>query len=219
MGVKMDTRIKIFNRLTIIVVFVMAPIALYVFGYFPRRTLLKEAISLVTILAFFVMLMLFYLSRANITLLRGNHFKKVIQRHKALGYIFVSVILVHPFLVVLPRYFEPGISLNEAFLELISNFDKKGLWLGLLAWCLVIILGVISYFRDKLPMKYNSWRILHGILSIVFICVASLHVIDMGRHINQPMIILISILTLYGVAMLLKPYFFYSSSHTSIDNE
>ncbi len=204
----MENRTKTYNRIAAIAVFIALPVLFYTLGDFARRTLLKEAISLLTILAFFMMLMQFYLSRANKKVLKDHKMGKVIKWHKVLGYVFVSVLLLHPFLIVLPRYFEAGIDPIDAFTELISNFNQTGLLLGLTAWILMFIIGLTSMFRNKLPFSYKTWRLIHGYLSIAFILTASLHVMDMGRHIDKPMAFLITILSLSGVVLLLRTYIF-----------
>lgn len=204
----MENRIKIYNRIALLGVFVAIPIFFYLFGDFPRRTLLKEIISLLTILAFFVLLMQFFLSRANKKLLKVHKMGRVIKWHKVLGYVFTSILILHPFLVVFPKYFETGIGFKAAFSELITNFNQLGLLLGLLAWGLMIIIGIMSFFRDKLFQHYKTWRVFHGINSILFIAMASYHVIDMGRHINKPMIWLIGILSIMAISLLLKTYIF-----------
>lgn len=208
----MENKIKTYNRLAAIAVFVALPVLIYTSGDFARRTVLKESISLLSILAFFMMLMQFYLSRANSTVLKGHKMGKVIKWHKVLGYVFVSTLLLHPFLIVLPRYFEAGVTPNDAFVELLSNFNQQGLILGLTAWILMIIIGLTSIIRNKIPLPYKIWRVIHGYLSIAFILTASLHVVNMGRHINKPMAWLIAILTTIGIAMLLTTYIFKSAS-------
>jgi len=130
----------------------------------------------------------------------------VVKWHKVLGYVFLSILLLHPFLIVLPRYFEAGITPEDAFSELLANFNQQGLMLGLTTWILMIIIGLTSLLRNNLPFTYKTWRVIHGYLSIAFIVTASLHVVNMGRHINNPMAWLIAVLSISGVAMLLKTY-------------
>lgn len=201
---------KTYNRIAAIVVFVALPALAYSLSDFPGRTLLKEAISLLTILAFFMMLLQFYLSRANKNILKGHKMGKVVKWHKVLGYVFVSILLIHPFLIVLPRHFEAGIAPTDAFIEILSNLNQKGLILGLTAWVLMFIIGLTSIFRNQLPFSYKTWRVIHGYLSIAFILTASLHAVDMGRHINKPLAWLIAILAVTGVTLLLRTYIFKS---------
>ncbi len=206
----MNSRIKIYNRIAAIGLFVVSPVLIYITGNYPMRTLLKDAISILAILAFFVMLMQFSLSRANSKILKGHKMGNVVKWHKVLGYIFVTILLIHPFLLVVPRYFEAGVSPYDAFLELLSNFNQQGLMFGLIAWILMVIIGLTSLLRNILPFTYKTWRIIHGYLSITFVLTASLHVVDMGRHINDAMFWLIAILIVSGVTMLLRTYIFQS---------
>ena len=133
---------------------------------------------------------------------------KVVTWHKAIGYIFVSILLVHPFLVVVPRYFESGISPEDAFITLITTFDSPGVILGIIAWFLMLAIGITSFFRNKLPMKYKTWRIVHGFLSIAFIAVATWHAVELGRHNTTSMAVFMIFIAAVGVLLLLKTYFF-----------
>jgi predicted ferric reductase len=164
------------------VLFIGVPVFLYATGNFPRRTLLKESISILTILAFSLMLAQFYLTRTKGRMLSGYLPLKIIKTHKILGYVFVSFLLVHPFLIVVPRYFESGIGSREAFITIITAFDSPGIVIGISGWCLLLILGITSLLRQKLPMSHRTWRLMHGILAVLFAVTASWHAIDLGRH-------------------------------------
>ena len=60
-------------------------------------------------------------------------------------------------------------------------------------------------------MSHRTWRIFHGILSIVFIGFASWHAINLGRHTNKGLSFYILILSCSGVMLLLNTYFSKSS--------
>lgn len=204
----MENRIKSYHKIAAIIIFIALPVLIYFMGDFPRRTLLKEVVSAGTILAFFILLLQFYLSRANATSVKIHKMATVIKWHKALGYTFTTILLVHPFLLVLPRFFESGVDPKGAFVTLLTTFESKGIILGLIAYGLMLTIGLISMFRSKLPMTYKTWRIVHGILSIVFISVASFHIITLGRHSNMYMKSLIAILAITGITLLLRIYLF-----------
>ena len=208
----MENKIRKYNRIAAGMVFIAFPVLFYVLGDFPRRTVLKETISIITLIAFFMMLFQFYLSRANGKVLKEHKMSKVVKWHKVLGYVFVSILLVHPFLIVLSRYFESGVEPLEAFTTIITTFGSKGVVLGLSAWVLMFIIGLTSLLRNNLGLSYKAWRITHGILSIVFIAIASLHVVEQGRHINQPMQWLIAVLSIGGITLLIQTYLFKKSN-------
>ncbi len=204
----MENQIRKYNIIAAILVFVGIPVLIYALGDFPRRSLLKESISLLTILSFSLLIAQFFLARSNKKMLKSNKMIRVIKIHKIIGYIFVSVILVHPILIVLPRYFEGGINPVEAFTIMLTTTDSTGVLLGITSWVLLLILGLTSFFRNKLAMKYKTWRMFHGILSMIFISTATWHAIDLGCHTTLPISVFLLILATSGIILLFITYFF-----------
>ncbi len=207
----MEKNVKKYNVAVGLSVFIGLPVLFWWVGDFPRRTVLKEVISLITIVSFVLMLGQFYLSRNNASILKPHKMGKVIKWHKVLGYVFIPILLIHPFLVVLPRFFEAGVNPIEAFVTLITSFGNNGVLLGMIAWVFMLIIGFTSFFRNRLPMSYKSWRILHGVLSIVFVVLAVAHVLLLGRHVDTTVSVFIILLAAVGIGLLFKTYFFSSS--------
>ncbi|TKB06803.1 ferric reductase-like transmembrane domain-containing protein [Desulforhopalus sp. IMCC35007] len=172
----------------------------------PERSLLKESFSVLTILAFFQLIGQFFWARTNRSAVRNLTMGSVLKYHKFIGYIFVAVMLFHPLYIVIPRFFEAGLSPVDAFVTMITTMNS-GVVLGILAWCFMLILGVTSFMRTKLPMKYQNWRILHGVLAILFVTLAAWHAIDLGRHSTPAMSIFLGVLAASGILLLLKTYF------------
>jgi membrane protein DedA with SNARE-associated domain len=56
-------------------------------------------------------------------------------------------------------------------------------------------------------MTYRKWRVLHIVLSLVFLAAALWHVIDLGRHMNEIMILFIFLLVCIAIYLLAKLYF------------
>ncbi len=187
--------------------FVGFPLMIYILGDFARRTVLKESLSILFILAFPLMLGLFFLTRSNRKAVKLFRMNRIVKYHKFIGYTAVAVFLVHPFLLVVPRFFEAGVAPLEAFVTLITTFDSLGVILGIIAWSLMLILGILSFFRDRLSMSYINWRYIHGILAMIFIAIASWHMIDLGRHTNLAMTVYIIILAMSSEMLVLKTYF------------
>ena len=189
-----------------VLAFTGMPLLIWTMGNFPERSLLKESLSVMTILAFCQMIGQFFWTRTNRSAVANLKMNKVIKYHKIIGYTFVIVLLVHPVLLVVPRFFESGVAPVDAFITIVTTFTNQGVVLGIIAWCLMLALGITSLARKKLPMKYKTWRVFHGILSMLFISIAAWHVIDLGRHSSFVMSTLISMLTANGIMLLLKTY-------------
>ena len=199
----MDTYVKSPFVRTSVLVFGGLPILLWTLGGFPDRSLLKETLSVVTMLSFFFMIGMFFWSRANAVAVKALRMRRTISVHKAIGYTCVSIMLLHPLFLVLPRFFEAGVSPDDAFVTIVTTFHT-GTVLGMLAWILLFTLGITALMRNRLPMTYSTWRRWHGILAVVFIAAAAWHAIDLGRHSSLAMSGLIVLLTLAGVRLWLK---------------
>ena len=212
----MDAYIKSPFLKTSVLVFGGLPLLLWTLGGFPERSLLKESLSVVTVLSFFLMIGMFFWSRANAMVVKDLKMRRTIKIHKAIGYTCVSIMLLHPLFLVLPRFFEAGVSPDDAFITIVTTFHT-GTVLGMLAWILLLTLGITALMRNRLPMTYNTWRRWHGILAAVFIAAAAWHAIDLGRHSSLAMSSLIILLTLAGVRLLLKNSISKQSQQPRID--
>ena len=215
MGVKMRAYIKSNFLRQSVLAFTGMPLLIWTMGNFPERSLMKESLSVMTILAFCQMIGQFFWTRKNRSAVANLKMSKVIKYHKIIGYTFVIVLLVHPVLLVVPRFFESGVAPVDAFITIITTFTNQGVVLGIIAWCLMLTLGITSLARKKLPMKYTTWRVFHGILAILFVSVAAWHVIDLGRHSSLAISTFISVLTAGGVLFFLKTYTLKISKKTS----
>ena len=191
-------------------VFVGLPLLFYALGDAPRRTVLKEAFSIVTLLAFSMMLGQFFLARSNETLLSLFKPPQIQKVHKVIAYSAIGVIFVHPVLIVLPRYFEGGIRPWDAFVTMITDFGNLGIMLGLAAWAVMVVLGLTVFFRRKLiphfRLRYRGWRYFHGGLAVGFTVLALWHSIALGRHTGIAMSVFFVTLALLGFAMLARMY-------------
>ena len=190
-----------------LILYLIIPFLYLLLGDFPARTVLKEAISFLTIGAFFLMLGQFYLTRINIITLKGQKMSKVINLHKVLGYIFIPVLMLHPFLIVVPRFFESGVEPAEAFTTILTTFGSKGIVIGIIAMVLMILLGITSMLRKKMKMKYTTWRTTHGLLSIAFVILATWHAVNLGRHTDVILSTYMIIMSALGVLLLIRTYF------------
>ncbi|MDC7227630.1 MAG: ferric reductase-like transmembrane domain-containing protein [Spirochaetales bacterium] len=190
-----------------VILYLAVPLLYMIFGNFPDRTILKEAVSLLTVGAFFLMLGQFYLTRINKITLKGQKFSRVVILHKVIGYVFIPVLFLHPFLVVFPRYYEGGVDPVNAFKTILTTFGSKGIIMGFAAMALMILIGITSMFRKKMKMKYTTWRYSHGFLSIAFVVLATWHAVDLGRHTDAFLSTYMIGMAAIGIFFLAKLYF------------
>lgn len=204
----MNQTIRSHSTLIMAMVFIAVPTLMCVSGGTPGRTWLKEFLSLITILGFSMMLGQLYLTRIRSAFTRSMKLPRVIRLHKAIGYLLVSVILLHPLFIVLPRYQEAGASPVASFITMVTEFDNLGIVLGLAAYALMLLLGLTAMFRSKMPITYRQWRVLHGILSIFFIAFGTWHAVDLGRHMGRTLSLYLITLATIGVLLLIQMYLF-----------
>ncbi len=182
------------------------PLLFYALGDAPRRSGLKESLSILTLLAFSMMIGQFFLARSNVMLMSLFKPWQIQKVHKVIAYTAVGVILIHPFLVVLPRYFEAGVKPWDALVTMITTFDSLGVLLGLGAWLLLLVLAVTALVRKSLSRRfknrYRGWRYFHGGLAVAFTALALWHSIELGRHTDVAMSVFFIALALIGSALL-----------------
>ena len=178
---------------------------LYFTGDINGRTLLKDGISIATISAFVLMLGQFFLSGLVSLPLQTPTIGNVIKLHKIVGYVAAIVLLSHPVLIVVPRFFEGGISPSQAFVTIISA-GTQGVTTGIAAWILLLLIMLMSALRKWIPLRYHDWRKLHGLMSMIFVGLAAFHSIYLGRHINLAFAGYIVTLVIAGISLLLQQY-------------
>ena len=204
----MKTRSYILKFSALIITFIAVPLFLYFFGNFPRRTTIMETLSIATILAFSLLLSQFFTSRLNYKLMKQIRMVNVVAIHRFIGYFFISVMLLHPFFIIVPKFFDDAVSPTDAFVKLITTFSTTGIILGLIAYAIMLILMATAFFRFKMHMHYRTWRSLHGYLTLLFVITATWHVIDMGRHSNSSFTLYYLLVVATGIYYVLRKYLF-----------
>lgn len=204
----MKLNAKHYLIVTALAIFIGMPLLLYALGDTPRRSILKEVLSILTLLAFSLMLGQFFLARSNKLVLSQFRPAQILKVHKVIAYGAVGIILLHPFLIVLPRYFEAGVKPWDAFVTNITTLDSTGILLGLIAWVLLLVMVLTSIFRirliQRLRIKYRGWRYFHGVIAVAFVVLAIWHAVDLGRHTETAMATLYISVAFLGVALLAR---------------
>lgn len=206
----MRTYLKMYHLLIAVALFISIPIVFYLMSDAPQRSLLKECLSLITVLSLTLVVGQFFLARSNSLIMNSFHPMTIQKVHKAIAYTALVVLLVHPFLIVFPRYFEAGVKPLDAFIIMLTTLSSIGILLGLLSWTLLILIGITAAFRASIirrwKIKYPNWRYFHGVASVIFIVIALWHAIDLGRHTNVSLSIYLVISALLGGVLLFRLY-------------
>ncbi len=181
--------------------FALSPVLLAMAQDVPDGSAYQAAVGLSSVAAFGLMLGLFWLSR----LLPGNtvkmKFSSTLRWHKYIGYLAGLFFFVHPVLMIARRFWVVESNPVENLMLMI----KSPLMLpGVIAWCLLVILVVLAFFRKGFPAKV--FRYLHGLLSCCFAALATWHVMAVGRHSNTAMTAFWMILAAGAIAALLASY-------------
>jgi predicted ferric reductase len=203
----MELTIKKYNTLVGVFTFILVPIILYFIGDFIFKTKLKETLSIITIISYALIFSQFFISRINEDIKYGNKLNKVVSFHKYVGYTIIAILFLHPLYVVIPRYFEAGTDPVDAFFIMITNYQNLGVLLGIISWILMLFLGLTSFFRFKLGIEYKNWKILHGVISLLFIITSTWHFIKLSRHNSYEMNVFFVLLVFISTIKLLDSYF------------
>jgi len=202
----LNRQTKFSTLLAGLVLYSGVPLLFYALGDAPRRGVMKESFSLLFILAFSLMLALFFLSRSNRQLMHDIRMHRVVGIHKAIAYLVVGIFMLHPILLVVPRYFEASVDPMDAFWEIFTSFDNFGIILGMIAYVLMLIVGITALLRKRLALSYINWKLFHGIAVMLFVATATWHVLLLGRHADLSLSIYLLALAILSILVLTRTY-------------
>lgn len=102
-----------------------------------------------------------------------------ISKHKKVGQWLGAIFLLHPLLILAPRFL---VSFDDALISIIETITSPQMLTGVIAWCLMIVWILTSIFKNRLPMRYETWRFTHVIGFVAIAILATLHVTSIGSH-------------------------------------
>ncbi|AMX03948.1 ferredoxin reductase family protein [Microbulbifer thermotolerans] len=100
-------------------------------------------------------------------------------RHKQVGKFLGYLFFLHPFLILAPRFL---MSWDDGMTSLVSVLTSPAMLTGLIAWGLMLVFVLLAVFKRSLPMRYETWRLLHLLAFAGVAVLATLHVTSVGRH-------------------------------------
>lgn len=102
-----------------------------------------------------------------------------IQRHKKVGKWLGIIFLLHPVLILAPRFL---VSFSDGVSSLTEVVFAPQMLTGIIAWVSMIIWVLLSIYKDKLPMRYETWHLTHLLGFIAISILATLHITSVGSH-------------------------------------
>ncbi|MGI2173711.1 ferredoxin reductase family protein [Shewanella ulleungensis] len=126
-----------------------------------------------------------------------------ITKHKQLGQYLGIFFFLHPILILLPKAL---MSFDDFSVSLVNSITSPHLLTGLLAWLTMVVWVLMSVFKDKLNIQYETWRALHVIGFSMIATLATLHITTVGSHGQYYQQFNVIWWLLYTVSMLLIVY-------------
>ena len=143
------------------------------------RTAFTEAATLASMAGMMLMLLQFGLSGRIGPVSRMAGVDASVRTHRGVGETLALVFLLHPLLVVLPRFWVSG---RYAPDDLWVTFTGPLTATGFYAWALLLVWVLLAMFRDRSGLSYEAWRISHGVGAAAIAILATDHVTVVGRH-------------------------------------
>ncbi len=162
-------------------------------GY-STRPFWDELSSAIALTGFAILLVEFVLSGRFRVISGRMGIDATMRFHQLMARPLILLLVVHPFLYTPPF---GSSSLWDA-----SSLGLQG-WTfasGLAAWILLAVVVVTAIFRDRLPYRYEGWRVSHGIGAGLIALFGLHHALESGRYSGHPAFIVLW-LVMVGLAL------------------
>jgi predicted ferric reductase len=161
----------------------LLPVMLALLQGLPARNLSRELSSGLVMVGYVMTLLQFVLSGRFEWVSGGMGIDRTMRFHQAVTWAILGIVVLHPLLYVVPRLVpEPA----DAFSGLARMFSSQGLRSGVIAWLLMILLVPLAILRDRLPVRYELWRLSHGLMAIAIALLATHHTLRVGSYSADP---------------------------------
>lgn len=161
----------------------VAPLILARLQDLPRRPLLDELSTGLAMVAFAIVLVEFVLSGRFGFVSARIGMDVTMRLHQLLARTALLFALVHPFLYSTPL--NPPLPWDTTR-QLTLGLGPASLATGLIAWIVLFVLVLMAIFRDQLPYRYETWRLLHGLGAATMAAAITHHTFAAGRYSADP---------------------------------
>lgn len=157
----------------------LAPLALALLQDRPMRNAFRELSSGLVMLAFAMLLMEFVLSGRWRILSARAGIDATMRFHQLAARVLLVLVVVHPLLYAAPRLHpDPA----NVLASLQGMFGSPRLRSGVIAWWLLLALVLLAILRDRLRLRYEAWRLSHGVGAAVVAALSLHHTLLAGTY-------------------------------------
>lgn len=156
----------------------LAPVGLALVQDRPLRNPWRELSSALVMVAFAMMLMEFVLSGRWRVLSARAGIDATMRFHQLAARVLLVLVVVHPLLYVVPRL--PDAAAAAGSLQ--GMFGSPRLRSGVVAWGLLVALVAAAIWRERLPLRYEAWRLSHGLGAAVVAALSLHHTLQVGTY-------------------------------------
>jgi predicted ferric reductase len=100
----------------------------------------------------------------------------VIQFHRQMSGVGFAMVLAHPILLITTDRYDAS---------LLNPFARDAQqWFGLAAVIALLVVVVSSLWRERLRLGYETWKVAHGVLAVLVVATALIHVQIVGYYVD-----------------------------------
>lgn len=158
---------------------VLAPLGLALGEDVSPRGLWRELSSALAMIGLAALLVQFLLSGRFEAISGRTGIDLTMRFHQLAAWTALAFLLAHPFLFAFARAYGDW---SAALASLGRMLSSEHLRSGVVAWGLLIVLVPVAFVRDRLPVRYELWRLSHGLAALALALFAAHHTLAAGRY-------------------------------------
>ena len=135
-----------------------------------------SALNVVAMMAFFIQ---FPLAGRLRNLAWFSHIDWSISTHKSIGKWLGIFFFLHPLLIVAPKAL---LSTEDLVTSATSMITSPNTLTGVIAWIAMLVWVLMAVFKNRLNIRYETWRLLHVCGFVVIASLAAFHITSVGSH-------------------------------------
>lgn len=114
---------------------------------------------------------------------RGTGIDATMRLHQLAARTALLFLLGHPVLYVAPRLLSGSGGAGDMFAGMLLSGRLRT---GVAAWALMIVTVAVAITRDRLPIRYETWRLTHGIGAGLLAVLGTHHTLSAGTYSAAP---------------------------------